>query len=844
MTDKLSVYLVTISRCLLLRNGSNMADIYNPLKKRRKVKKRATVVSTPKPRRARVDISTREEPEGTPGILKKGNQGRREKQLLAQREWSEAYRRRVGAEGRDIAPLPVFTINWERRLSCKDDLERFERTYMPAVFFKKNSKDQGTCIRKIEDVFLGSGKFALAMPRGGGKTANCRAGILWGTAFALKRFPFFIGSTHPKSLQTLEFIKIYWTNNVDLREDFPEIGYAISQLENRWHKAKGQIYDGRTTHIEYGADTLRYPCILLPEELAKPYLDNDPDALMRKSDLGGGISEDFFMVDDRYLAKSSGIIISTEGIEGSIRGEAEIHPITLEQPRPDVVLLDDIQKDAKAESPASVKKLLRLIDGAVQGLAGPGQTISALMPCTVIQVNDVSDTYLDRKLKPEWKGERCRLVETWPDGITDTEIGLDTDEGIIWNKYADERKKSYQLYEDNRLGTQLYTQNRELMDKGFIITWEERFDPKVELSAQQHAFNLRLTSPDTFPAEYQNNPRSREDTASMMIDAKQLVQKVVPGIPQNTLPIDCNHLVSFIDIQNEILFYTTFATSSDFTGVFIDYGTFPEVTTRYFRKAQTGGWGLLTRLFFDRYPEHRDKAIRTEGGRIRAPLEAKIYHALTKAVEFLEHKQYVQASTGQRVYIHKIGIDVRWGQTSDVAKRFCRECGNQKVVPMMGQSVPPTHRQFEEYTRTKGWMFEDQLHPHVKEVKWIYRPDKAYQYHIMTDVSRTKSWLMARLASPMGSPGSISLYNAPIDQHEMFADHLVNSEYPEDVTARGITKEIWSARDGKPDNDWLDCAVGCCSLASMVGASLKTTAKIPTRRKRSLSAKYASKRKG
>ena len=814
--------------------------------KKKAVRKKATRASKPG------KVSSRKKPTAKPPVLSDFVDAdidkRNKTRVEDQRRWSEDYRRRITSSGRDIAPLPIEDIDWDLRLRCKDDLKLFETEYLPTVFFKGFSTDHDICIRKIEDVFRKSGDmFALAMPRGGGKTAHCRAGLIWGTAYAFRLFPFFVGSKEDKAVQTLEFIKTYWFRNVKLRRDFPEIGWSIFKLENRFHLARGQTFNGQSSHVEYGSDTLRYPSLLLPSNIAEVYEKHDPDSLLKKQgstdNFTTTIADDDGNEETFWLAASAGIVIRTAGIDGSIRGEAEVHPITLAQPRPDVVLLDDIQKDAKAESPASVVKMMRLLDGAVQGLAGPGENIAALMPCTVIQNNDVSDQYLDRKIKPEWRGERCQLVNAWPEGITDSEIGMDTEAGILWNEYAEERKKSYTLYEDNRLGTAHYKKNRKKMDEGFVCSWDERFDKANELSAQQHAFNLRLKSPLTFAAEYQNRPAKAEDGSGFMITAKQLMEKNI-AFKRSIVPTDAMHLVSFIDVQNEILFYATLAVASDFTGSIVDFGTFPEVGPTYFRKSQVDGWSLLTNLFFKAYPQHQDKALVTKGGKRRAPLEAKIYHALQKGCEYLRAKNYTKEGTKDKVGVQRIGIDFRWGQAADVIKRFCKECGMPEVVPCMGQAVPPSNRQFEEYTRTKGWMFEDSIHPQVKEVKWIYRPDAAGQYQMVTDVSRTKSWLMARLASPLGSPGSIAMFNAPQDELEMFADHVCNSEYPDPTTQRGITKDLWLPRAGNPDNDFLDCFVGCCSLAGLTGASLKTTKPTTTRtssRKGKLSDKYNNK---
>ena len=205
--------------------------------------------------------------------------------------------------------------------------------------------------------------------------------------------------------------------------------------------------------------------------------------------------------------------------------------------------------------------------------------------------------------------------------------------------------------------------------------------------------------------------------------------------------------------------YCVLACSPDFTGQIVDYGTWPEVNTRYFTKGQTEGWSMLTKEFFQQYPQHRDRAFKTEGGKIRAPLDAKVYHGLSKTVEHLMKKEYIKEDGFHtRLTIQRLGIDARWGMANDAIKRFCRDCVYREVIYTNGLPVPPTNKQFSEYTKTANWLFEDQVNPLVKEVKWIYRPDESGQYHLSMDVNLLKSFLMARLASPPGSSGGISLF--------------------------------------------------------------------------------------
>jgi hypothetical protein len=741
----------------------------------------------------------------------------------------------LDADGEEIWRQLIEGINWERRLACKRNLRLFNETYLPNVFSLGWADNHLRCIRKMETVFLDGGMFALAMPRGGGKTAMCRGSMLWGTGYAHRVFPFFIGASAKKATQTLDFIKTYWYMSQALRQDFPEIAYPIRRIENRAQLATGQIFRGESTHVEWGADSVRYPCILLPRELGELYERQDPESVQWLKEY------------QAYLPSNAGVIIRTAGIDGSIRGDADVHPITLTQPRPDVALLDDVQKDQGADSPTTCDKLIAMIDGAVQGLAGPGERIAALMPNTVIREGDVSDTYLDRTKKPEWGGERCALVNSWPPGISDVEITLETEAGKHWTQYGEERRKSYRLYDDIRLATEYYRKHREIMDDGFVCSWDERYDSDTELSAQQHAMNLRLSNPITFLAEYQNKPRRYDHDNTIMISADDLAKKTV-GIKRRHLAPDAHRLVAFIDVQNEILFYSVLAVNMDFTGNVVDYGTWPHVGIPSFQKHQVEGWSLLTTEFFKAYPQHRDKAIKTEGGKVRAPLDAKIYFALTKAVNHLLKLRFTRDMDGipETRKVERIGIDTRWGKASEFIKQYCRECGHREVVPYTGQAFLPSHKQLEEYVRTTGWLFEDQVNPSVKEVKWVFKPMPDGYRMLQCDVSRMKTFLMKRLASPPGASGSISLFDAPAEAHEMFARHICESEYPEPLEARGMKKDLWRPRSGNPDNDYLDTVVGCCALASMLGASVKTGEKqnVRPKRRRKLSELWKRKRQG
>lgn len=525
---------------------------------------------------------------------------------LRQKEAKSRYSRRVTSKANEIAPFPIDSINWERRAACRVDLRLFSETYLSNIFYYGWSDDQLRCVEKVERVFTEGGMFAVAQPRGGGKTAICRSGTLWGTLYGYRRYPIIVGATDPKGQESLEAIRIYLYQSQLLLQDFPEICYPVMKLENRPQAAYSQTFDGFPTHIQWGKENVQYPCLLLPKEIAEIYEKHGEKLI-------------YLEQYDRYITRSAGTRINTYGIKGSIRGEAGTHPLTLAQPRPDVVILDDVQNDEKAESKTSKDKIIRLVEGAISGLAGPGRHIAAIMPCTVIIEDDVADTFLNPLKKPDWQPERCRMVLSWPEGINDFEISLDTEPGRLWMQYDELRRKSLLQKGNIALATEFYVNNRKEMDEGFIVSWNERYDREgamIEVSAQQHAMNLRFKSPDSFGPEFQNRGRKLVEEGEILITAGQLAKKTT-ALKRNECPSDGVINTCFVDVQNEILFWTMLSVSTEFTGAVINYGTFPERQARYFTKSQTESWGMLTSLFFNDYPQYKDKGYRTAAGRQR-----------------------------------------------------------------------------------------------------------------------------------------------------------------------------------------------------------------------------------
>lgn len=769
-----------------------------------------------------------------------------------QRQIKEEKRLQTKETIRDISRIPpgsnqkeidFSAINWERRLACKADPILDLRTYYPNIFYQPFGAGHEKIILEADEIIQDGGKKIITCPRRFGKSAICRGMILRAMKYGMRQFPFFVGSKEPKAIQTLGAVKGLWHRSPELYQDFPEFAYGIYRIGGRGGPGcQGQEWKGTRTYIEWSADELQLPTLLLDKDDVKPYLDNDPDCVVYLPDRNIDI--------DRYIIKGSGCICRVAGIDGSIRGEADLHPILLTQPRPDLILLDDIVRDQKADSPTSSEKLESLVESVIDFLAAPGVSQGILWPGTVIREGDPTDNYSDRMKHPEWGADRISLIVKYPEGFTDDIIPQEFDEsksdtqqkapdkklpkqavhqGRLWLEYRDVLEKSLYQHATFKLANEFYLKNQVALESGFEVAWdhmhvqESKNPDKNEISTIQHAMNKRFQNHPSFLSEIQNRPKSLIDQGSVIVSAKYIRQKQT-GIPRDELSVQWNTLVGLIDTQGEILFYTLFACDKDFNGQFIAHGTFPKIRTNYFRKSQTYGWKLLSKLYARDNPE---QILNPSKSGLEAPLEARIYNGLKQCCDELLNKKFLIQHSNMPMQVQALGIDTKWGQSSETVKRFVREYNNRRVMIYEGQAFGPGFKQLEEYEPRAGWLFEHQLHPHVKESKWCIKPYEKSQWnqtYIQCDVNRQKSFLMKRLATPLGSTqGCITLFNAPEEEHKMFAEHIADSQYPESKQGRGMTKDMWLPKPGGiNDDDFLDTATGCLTIASICGVSLKT----------------------
>ncbi len=668
-----------------------------------------------------------------------------------------AERNRLRSEaGRDIGELPAV-VNPERKARAETDFRYFCETYFPLTFNLAWSPDHLKVIGKVEEAVLHGGLFALAMPRGSGKTSIAECACLWAVLYGHREFVCLIGSDESHAMDMLESIKMELVSNDLLAEDFPEVCHPIGCLNGIANRCAGQLYHGERTHIGWVANEVVLPTI--------------PDS------------------------PASGAILKVGGITGRIRGmkykRADGHTV-----RPSLVVLDDPQTDESARSLSQCATRERILAGAVLGMAGPGKKISGIMPCTVIRPGDMADCILDREKHPDWNGERTKMVYSFPANEK------------LWVKYAEIRADGLRADKGIVEATEFYRANREAMDEGAKVAWPVRYNHD-ELSAIQHAMNLKLQDEAAFQAEYQNEPlpeKGVEDEGLLSVDE---IASKLNGLKPGVVPIGVTHLTMFVDVQGKLLFYAVVAWEEDFTGYVIDYGAYPDQKRAYFslRDAQ--------------------RTLQTVAK--NANLEGSIYAGLEALTKSHLGREWVR-DDGARLRIGLCLVDANWGTSTDVVYQFCRQSQHAAVLlPSHGRFVGAASIPFSEYKRRRGdrvghnWRI-----PNVQGKRAIR--------HVVFDSNYWKSFIHARLAVPMGDKGCLSLYGRNPDAHRLLAEHL-SAEYRVRTEGRGRVVDEWKLRPEAQENHWLDGVVGCAVAASVQGAVLPGTdgAHAPARRRIRLS---------
>jgi hypothetical protein len=665
--------------------------------------------------------------------------------------------RRRSATGREIGEIPAI-VDIERRESCRHDLARFCTTYNPLAFPLPFSAAHRTAISRIEEA-VGGSLFAFAMARGSGKSTLSRMGALWAVSYAHVRYAYLIGATNPKAKATLDALR-KWIRYLDLYAlDFPEVSYPAQKLAGIANRAGGQTCNGESTLIEWSGAYLALPTVPPPP--------NWPPNWPLRAD---------------GKVPTSGCVLNASGLTGEgLRGSL-VTLTTGEQVRPDVVLLDDPQTPKSARSAAQNEARLSLVSADVLGMAGPGQKFGAVMPCTVIEVDDMVDQVLDRTKHPMWRGERSGILVSMPTYLE------------RWDPYFEIYARCAQLDPADFTESNAYFIEHQVeLEEGAVASWPERFTEK-EVSAIQNSMHWYFRDSKAFWAEGQNRPLARVETSAAAL-TPELVAAKASNLPRGVVPRTATRITAAIDMGMDLVWWMVVAWDEKFGGTLIDHGVYPDQNRLYFSKSDP-------RPSLQNLP-----AVKGQGE------DAALYAALTAAAGRV-FRPWRQEETGAEFHVSKCLVDANYGPKTHLVYEWCaRSPHASNLIPSHGKYFGPTT------TPISAWPLKPGERKGPGGNWWRISPtkDSKRNHHIIIDTNAIKSFAADRLRAPFGAPGCLSLFAPPLDKHKLLADHLT-AEYPVELKAKDAQKaiDVWQARPGR-DNDWFDTLVYNVVAASVDG---------------------------
>lgn len=646
----------------------------------------------------------------------------------------QQIRAKARAAAREIGEIPAVK-DPELRAACDASLKTFLQTVFSDIFYLPFSPAHDELIGHVERCVKQGGHQAFACERGFGKTQISIGACLWGSLTGRVRYSMIIGANSEKATAQRDGIKRRLETNQRLYDLYPEICFPMRvTAASPQRKAS---YHGELLRIKSSPD------------LILPYIPGAP---------------------------GSEAIIACTGIDsGSIRG-TNYDRVDGSNSRPQLVMLDDPQDDISARQPKEVESRSRRIRKAVQGLAGPGIKLAILMPCTVIEKNDLAYEFTDRDQRPEYAGVRVPAMKSMPEDLLT--------EHPKWHTYDELRREDLASGDKERSrATAYFLEHQEEMSRGAVLTWPDRVEPG-SVNALQSLMDKFLGDRQSFLAEQQQAPES-EDDLSIYLDARGIASRF-NGLRRGTVTPAAKFSTAAIDVQELLLYWMQVTWSEQLTGWIVNWGHFPRQTAVDF---------------------HHMRPTRT----IKQWVATEFPHQQFTWEEM--HKMAIRACFDSLpklpVEPGPVLIDSRWHKVKQPIAEVCAEPEYAGIligaggVSVGGNEVAISARKM-----------PDGSHRVSTDVEWYWKRAPGGIRTAYFDANYYRSQFQKGLAADPGSLGSIT-YNATLPDNVLAAHFSAKAVKNSSETKRAI--EIWQNKPGQDQDHFHDCAVMCRVAAEIAG---------------------------
>ena len=616
----------------------------------------------------------------------------------------------------DIA-IPVWSDPSRTRKRCEKSLASFIRTYLPKRFPLKMSPDHLRAIERMQSVILDGGQYAQSAPRGDGKTERSIAAVLWALLYGHRRFLVVVGSDAAAAKVILGEVMGELCDNDKIAADWPHICAPLEAAAQHPNRVRFFTHGGEPLGMEARTTRLVFP---------SPSGSTD---------------------------HACGAICVARGLTGGIRG-LRFKGKGDETLRPDLLVIDDPQTDESAHSVEQVAQRENLVTAALMGLAGPSKTIAAVCNCTIIAPDDLAERLTDPRRHPEWRGIVARMVYRWPDNRE------------LWKEYVALRKEGHG--DGFKAATAFYKANREAMDKGAAVGWEQR-KRKGELSAIQCAYNLLADiGEDAFAAEYQSEPR-RKKVSQYEVTAELILSRLC-GMPRLSAPQGAEILIAAADLNYTGLNWALIASRRDAAAWVVDYGKHPE--------------GL------DLIDKKRTSGL-TEAQAIAAAVNELATHlnALQVVVD------------GKPRYVDMLLVDVGY-MTDTVLHALSAVRLPMRTLGVRGRAAKTYLPRKEAIKTGDGWQLND------------WRTGRV----MIINADHWREQMQRAFLLPPGTPGSIALCGESPRDLRRLAEECSAERLIEKIVTDRATHYAWTMQPGAR-NDLGDALTYAYAAANMAGAS-------------------------
>ncbi len=264
-------------------------------------------------------------------------------------------------------------------------------------------------------------------------------------------------------------------------------------------------------------------------------------------------------------------------------------------------------------------------------------------------------------------------------------------------------------------------------------------------------------------------PAKWEETA---LDAHELAARMI-DLPRGVVPSSAKQLTLAADLGKYLVHWIAVAWSPGAAGHIVDYG-------------------------------------RLEVASQDLGVEQALLITLRELADLAREGWPVGSADGEHMAPRQCWVDA--GYMTPVVYSFCRETG-KRFAPAIGRGAAQQHRQW--YNRpTQTGSIVKQIGEGF-HINWL-PTDKLYLVEV--DADHWKSWVHQRLATPVGSPGAMSLFRASPQEHLALAKHLTaETKTDQFVAGKGVVVK-WERL--RRQNHWLDALYNACAAGYYCGARL------------------------